>query len=391
MIRAVCCIVFASGVGFCEAFLPQSSYRACSRPTNIFSSQGEPDNPELQWSLFRKHQAPAPITEWKGIWTTYDYMGDVMDEAIATVVYEELKDASIQQAHRIVTERTRSDCKSCFDDDDLETQTFPVANYNPQTLSSKRIRVAANTMVAGPSLLRSGVMATELCIAHKESRLRAVFQHAPVWEQGIEPGSVPPQGLKLARVVICKEVLVGSSAEHMLQPRPIPPFSWHKIWGGTSWTWGPQSGNRGWALEEVEDGDDWHGNAPPNVWNLRLPGGYFIQVPRVITDVGVGLCRLAWLPDDDTLLRVEAGVSVLQPQVNEEGNMIGFEPPSLVSLRSDVLDKRGDLEGSPQFAIQAEDEVVNKESRDLTTPAEINSQDFDDSTTLDTIKDSIQL
>jgi hypothetical protein len=135
--------------------------------------------------------------------------------------------------------------------------------------------------------------------------------------------------------------------------RPVPPFDWHKKWAGTSWTWGPQIGNKGWSLDELEDMDSWHGSAPVELWNMRLPGGIFIQSPRVVTDDQAGLCRLAWLPNSETLLRVEVGVMALQPMFledDEDGQMVGFEPPTLASLRCDIMDKVGDLEGQPQFA-----------------------------------------
>ena len=172
----------------------------------------------------------------------------------------------------------------------METKDIPVGMYTPDTLLPKRVRLAANSMVCGPSLLRSGVMATELVLSEGDARVRVTFQHAPVWENGIEPGSCPPQGLKLARTMISRECLRDTAptaeTEALDDPgahgnpvfyRPVPPFNWHKIWGGTSWTWGPNTGNRGWALEDLQEGDDWHGNAPVEFWNLRLPGGIFVQ------------------------------------------------------------------------------------------------------------------
>ena len=77
----------------------------------------------------------------------------------------------------------------------------------------------------------------------------------------------------------------------------------------TAWTWGRQKGNQGWAVEEMEDEDAWQGVTPVDSWNLRL-GSIHVQCPQVITDAATGICRLAWLPDDETLLRVEAGITV---------------------------------------------------------------------------------
>jgi hypothetical protein len=128
--------------------------------------------------------------------------------------------------------------------------------------------------------------------------------------------------------------------------RPVPPFNWHKKWSGTSWTWGPQTGNRGWSIDELDETDSWQGITPVDCWNLRLPGGIHLQAPRVITEAAVGICRLAWLPDDETLLRVEAGVSALQPMFLNDDEIVGFEPPSLTSLRCDMLKKVGELDSA---------------------------------------------
>ena len=323
--------------------------------------QGEPDDPDLQWQLFQKYHARG---SWKGVWTTYDYMGDVIDEAIASVnlAGDDDDDDKVSHVHTIVTDAKLSDCATCFDST-MQTKDLPVAEYTKDTLLNKKIRCAANSLVIGPTLLRSGgVMAMELVLSQGDARLRTILQYAPVWEQGIEPGSCPPQGLKLARTLVSRECLRDApptaETEAAEDPaakgnpvfyRPVSPFKWHKVWGGTSWTWGPTTGNRGWSIENLQEGEDWHGNSATEFWNLRLPGGVFVQTPRLITDIQIGLCRLAWLPDDDTLLRVEAGVSALQPMLLDDDTLVGFQPPSLASLRCDVLKNLGDLEGEPMF------------------------------------------
>lgn len=207
-------------------------------------------------------------------------------------------------------------------------------------------------------------MATELVLSHGDGRIRVIFQHAPVWEKGIEPGSCPPQGLKLFRTLISREALRSTiptyEGERKSPPgdgnpiffRSVPPFNWHKKWSGTSWTWGVQSGNRGWQLEELGDEDSWHGSAPTELWNLRFPqGGIFVQAPRVVTNTNIcDQFRIAWLPNDDTLLRLDAGIVALNPMASDDSDaFVGFEPPSLVSYRCDILTKVGDLEGQPSF------------------------------------------
>lgn len=243
-------------------------------------------------------------------------------------------------------------------------------------------------MVVGPSVLKSGAMSTELVLRHGDGRVRVTFQHAPVWERGVEPGSCPPQGLKLFRAVVSKEKLRSESIgtdgvegtiqgpptfdEEKESPpppgnprffRPVPPFNWHAKWSGTSWTWGPQTGDRGWSIEEMDEADSWHGRPmgdATGTWSLRLPGGVLIQCPRVIVGGMAGLCRLAWMPEDDgvigtmedgnraKLLRIEASVSALEPVISDDDDemMVGFYPPSLGSLRTDMMEKVGELEGA---------------------------------------------
>ena len=376
-------------IAACSAFLaPQPLLQ---QPiVRLHVTNGSPDAPktatedaELQWDLFTRHQALDG--EWWGTWSTYDYMGDLVGSTVAGVALKPDKDStSVEHTHRILSSSTQSDCNTCFSSS--EVTTLPtIATYTPESLG-RRHRCAAVGMVVGPSLLKSGAMSTELALKHGDGRVRVTFQHAPVWERGVEPGSCPPQGLKLFRAVVSKERLrdtADEATEGTIQGppsreeeeksppapgnprffRPVPPFNWHAKWAGTSWTWGPQTGDRGWAVEELDDADSWHGRPmgdASSVWSLRLPGGVLIQCPRVIVGGMPGICRLAWMPEDEgkvgtpedgnkaKLLRVEASVSALEPIISEddEDMMVGFYPPSLGSLRTDMMEKVGELEGA---------------------------------------------
>jgi len=313
--------------------------------------------------------------------TTYDYIGDIIDETVASVDLNPKEISGqefIEHTHTIVVGAKKSDCATCFDS--METRTLPVQKYTSDNILQKS-RLAGVSMINGPSILRTGAMATELILRHGDGRVRVTFQHAPVWERGVEPGSCPPQGLKLFRAMLSREAIrataptVETESKEVPQEgnptffRPVPPFNWHKKWTGTSWTWGPQSGNRGWAVDELEDTDSWHGITPVECWNLRLPGGIHLQAPRIITDSTVGICRLAWLPDDETLLRVEAGVSALQPMVVEDDMMVGFEPPALTSLRCDMFEKAGELENAPRPSQDWNKESEECEEEDKTQNA----------------------
>jgi len=201
-------------------------------------------------------------------------------------------------------------------------------------------------------------MSTEMVICNpifnKEERVRVVFQHGPVWERGVEPGSCPPQGLKLIRIMTSLEKLSTSSEES--STTPIPPYLWNdKEWYGTSHTWGPTTSNRLWFINELEEIDAWHQRPTgdnPNVWSLRLFGNHLlIQCPRVITGDNIELFRIAWLftnKDEEgkdeaskkgwNLLRIEAGIRALELMENElNPDVVSFFPPRLASLRCDAL------------------------------------------------------
>lgn len=175
-------LVLSSAVvanGFVLRSQPLTSSRTsqdshCSLASASIAS--EADEAALQWELFNKHHAKG---SWKGIWTTYDFIGDVMDETVASVDLIPKGQDKIEHTHTIVVGAKRSDCATCFDS--METKTLPVATYTPTDL--RKSRFAACSMVSGPSLLRSGTMATELILNHGDGRVRVIFQHAPVWEQ----------------------------------------------------------------------------------------------------------------------------------------------------------------------------------------------------------------
>lgn len=112
----------------------------------------------IQWELFQKYHAKG---SWKGTWTTYDYLGDVQLETIASVNYEHDNDNTIRQSHTIVVGATQSDCETCFDS--METKDMPVATYTPNDM--KKSRLGACGMVNGPSLLRNGASTSDpLCM-----------------------------------------------------------------------------------------------------------------------------------------------------------------------------------------------------------------------------------
>ena len=115
------------------------------------------DDSGIQWELLKKHHARG---SWKGIWTTYDYIGDVAMETVASVdCVLQTDDGSnssevVDVSHNIVVGAQRSDCATCFDT--MEAKTIPVATYTPDSFQARKTRLGACGMVVGPSLLRSG-------------------------------------------------------------------------------------------------------------------------------------------------------------------------------------------------------------------------------------------
>ena len=225
------------------------------------STLTESEQEEIQWDLFQKHHARG---KWRGTWTSYNYMGDVIDDTIGSVNLrldpndsnhgtssQDEDEQQVIHTHEVAMGITTSNCATCFDSTSLKT--IPISTYTKSNLSSKKWRAASIGLACGPSLLRNGCMSTELILPHGNGRVRVVYQHAPVWEAGIEPGSCPPQGLKLFRIMVSRETLNTSGPptreseeekrylgeEKRGDPvffRGVPPFAWHKKWAGTSWT-----------------------------------------------------------------------------------------------------------------------------------------------------------
>jgi hypothetical protein len=129
----------------------------------------------MQWALLLKHHAQPDkavvdshnkMTVWKGIWTTYDDMGNVILDSVASVNYHyDDNENTVAVSHSIVTNSVQSDCATCHDDQ--VTQTFPVATYTSTNLASKRVTLGACGMVIGPSVLaRTGAgTCTQSCSA----------------------------------------------------------------------------------------------------------------------------------------------------------------------------------------------------------------------------------
>ena len=146
------------------------------------------DDDDIQWNLFRKYHVPNDdITQWYGNWTTYDYMGDIMDcinHASIQFTYHPTTQ-TITQTHEIpiptrMVELTQSDCTTCHDgitttSTPSQVQRIPIGSYTIGNLGN--YRCASIGMVCGPTILKSsGSMSTELILSHGNGRLRVIYQ-----------------------------------------------------------------------------------------------------------------------------------------------------------------------------------------------------------------------
>lgn len=154
--------VFTAVMHWCVsswAFQPSASFRSRLRPISRLQSSVQDNSnnnnkdSSIQWELLKKHHARG---SWKGIWTTYDYIGDVVLEAVASVdcTLSAVDESQIDVVHNIVVGAQRSDCSTCFDA--MEIKTIPVCTFTPDNLTARKTRLGACGMVVGPTLLRSG-------------------------------------------------------------------------------------------------------------------------------------------------------------------------------------------------------------------------------------------
>jgi len=217
--------------------------------------------------------------------------------------------------------------------------------------------VVADGFFNGPVVQRNGAMSTELALRHGDGRVRVSLMHAPVWAKGKEQMG-PPDALKMFRCIVMREALREQAptpqGEQAAPPedgnpsfwRPVTPFTWHARWGGTTITRGKSQGVQAWEVQELEEVDAWHGRPrgdDPNVWTLRLPGGILIQVPTLVRAGEIETFRVAWLPENAKLRRIEARVVALQSSEELADGSVRILPPSLVFSQADDFDRLGAL------------------------------------------------
>lgn len=129
--------------------------RSLARATPSKDDETDVGAEDVQWELFQQHH----VGSWKGLWTTYDAMGDKLLESAAVVENALSEDQNaVHVTQSIIQESVSADCPTCFDSS--TAKELPVANYDstlPDWTSKYRLRFGANGMVVGPKVLRSGV------------------------------------------------------------------------------------------------------------------------------------------------------------------------------------------------------------------------------------------
>ena len=307
----------------------------------------ETDFADAQWQLYA-----AQSGRWEGVWTTFDSQG------IEQLAHTGCWDVSLEgddAVHRMEVPGP-----------DGYPRQIPVGTYTKGKLG--RQTCAGAGMVSGPTLLRSGLMSTELLLRYGASRLRVAVQHAPAEaNEGVED-AVP--ALLCFRCVVARE---RCDAELGAPTREVEATRWQgheddlpddkdntHFWKGRS----PYSWRRDWVGESdvairdtlehfelpdgLEEDESWHESTRSGEasYNLALPGGIRVQAPQIIPAAQPVPIRVAWMPNAQTLLRAEGVVTALEAV---EGSDERLAPPRLVTFRADCLKDRGPKPGDPIY------------------------------------------
>ncbi|KAH8065345.1 hypothetical protein JL721_8304 [Aureococcus anophagefferens] len=300
------------------AFGPAPRRRAATRVAAAEAPSMDEDWTDSQWSMYASQSG-----RWEGVWTTFN------DQGIETMSHEGVWDV------QLVPCPDGSEGDAAVHKLEVPTRSgapreIPVGTYRAGALG--RQVCAGAGMCSGPSLLRSGLMSTELILRHGASRLRVTLQHAPA--EPAEGSELDAPALLCYRCVVSRERCDGSLGA---PTREIEAKRWDDVERGA----GKESeipnfkgSDLGrfplrFLLDEVEPDDLWHefmrtGEAS---YNLVLPGGIRIQAPQVVQSSVPAPMRVAWMPNGDELLRAEAVVVALEPTDDDRR----FLPPKLVT------------------------------------------------------------
>ncbi|KAK7242346.1 hypothetical protein SO694_00012145 [Aureococcus anophagefferens] len=138
------------------AFGPAPRRRAATRVAAAEAPSMDEDWTDSQWSMYASQSG-----RWEGVWTTFN------DQGIETMSHEGVWDVQLvpcpdgSRGRR--GGRTSSRCRRR-----PRASEIPVGTYRAGALG--RQVCAGAGMCSGPSLLRSGLMSTELILRHGASR-----------------------------------------------------------------------------------------------------------------------------------------------------------------------------------------------------------------------------
>ena len=333
------------------AFGPAPRRRAATRVAAAEAPSMDEDWTDSQWSMYASQSG-----RWEGVWTTFN------DQGIETMSHEGVWDVQLVPCPD-GSEGDAAVHKLEVPSPSGAPREIPVGTYRAGALG--RQVCAGAGMCSGPSLLRSGLMSTELILRHGASRLRVTLQHAPA--EPAEGSELDAPALLCYRCVVSRERCDGSLGaptreieakrwDDVERPadgddthfwRGVNPWAWRRIWGGDAAVATGRESLQRFLLDEVEPDDSWHefmrtGEAS---YNLVLPGGIRIQAPQVVRSSVPAPMRVAWMPNGDELLRAEAVVVALEPTDDDRR----FLPPKLVTFRADALVNKGAKPTDPTY------------------------------------------
>ena len=313
--------------------------------TRRHATETDTDFADAQWQLYA-----AQSGRWEGVWTTFDSQG--IEQLAHTGCWDVSLDGD-DAVHKMEVPGP-----------DGYPRQIPVGTYTRGKLG--RQTCAGAGMVSGPTLLRSGLMSTELLLRYGASRLRVAVQHAPAEaNEGVED-AVP--ALLCFRCVVARERCDGAPPTREVEATrwqghedDLPddqdnthfwkgrsPYSWRRDWVGESDVAIRDTLEHFELPDGLDDEESWHESTRSGEasYNLALPGGIRVQAPQIIPAAQPVPIRVAWMPNAQTLLRAEGVVTALEAV---EGSDERLAPPRLVTFRADCLKDRGPKPGDPIY------------------------------------------
>ena len=244
---------------------------------------------------------------FRGNWSTYDEIGALRRSVTGAKV-------------DVAIDGLRADHSL-----DIDGKTMAVGTYTPENLNWV---VTADGAAVGPTLLRNGLVSTELVLKFDSARARITIQHAPALSKD------QSAALKIFKVTVAREL--SEEINPHTYWHPATPFDWRKKWLGTT-TVSTKTDSRTINTEFSVEEEYWHNVRSGDADYTLAQGNLLIQAPTIILPGRTALpFRVAWLPTENTLLRAEVLAALLTPDESNDTEDI-FLPPRLLTLQVDSL------------------------------------------------------